>query len=145
NAESDDSDFLLARCNPNGSLDQTVGVGGKVRTSFGDLNAGANGAVLQTDGKIAAVGFNPTQKESGVEFALARYLATSSSQPTPTPTATPNATPTASPAPSPTATATPTATPMPTPSGTPTATPRPTPTPRPNVTPRHRPTPTPRP
>ncbi|PYK09460.1 MAG: hypothetical protein DME65_11915 [Verrucomicrobia bacterium] len=145
NTESDDSDFLLARCNPNGSLDQTFGVGGKVRTSFGDLNAGANGAVLQTDGKIVAVGFNPTQKESGVEFALARYLATSSSTPTPTPTTTPNATPTPSPAPSPTATATPTATPMPTPSGTPTATPRPTPTPRPNVTPRHRPTPIPRP
>ena len=46
NSESDDSDFTLARLNPNGSLDQTFGAGGKVRTSFGDLNGGANGAAL---------------------------------------------------------------------------------------------------
>ena len=30
NTELDDSDFLLARCNPNGSLDPSFGVGGKV-------------------------------------------------------------------------------------------------------------------
>src|SRR5204862_2534471 len=46
NTESSDSDFLLARLNPRGSLDSTFGVGGKVRTSFGDLNGGANGAAL---------------------------------------------------------------------------------------------------
>jgi uncharacterized delta-60 repeat protein len=43
--ESSDSDFLLARLNSNGSLDTTFGVGGKVRTSFGDLNGGAVGLV----------------------------------------------------------------------------------------------------
>jgi uncharacterized delta-60 repeat protein len=161
NTESEDSDFLLARCNPNGSLDPSFGVGGKVRTSFGDLNAGAFGAVLQPDGKIVAVGFNPTKKESGVEFALARYLGTSSGTPTPTPTATPSITPSPSPTatatatatlsptptppntptPTPTATATPTATS--TPGVTPTATPRPTPTPRIAPTPRPRPSPRP--
>jgi len=75
NSESSDSDFTLARLNPNGSLDTTFGRGGRVRTSFGDLNGGANGAVLQPDGKIVAVGFQaffPTPK--GVQFALARYL-----------------------------------------------------------------------
>ncbi|HJU26492.1 MAG TPA: delta-60 repeat domain-containing protein [Rhodanobacteraceae bacterium] len=75
NSESSDSDFTLARLNPDGSLDSTFGRGGRVRTSFGDLNGGANGAVLQADGKIVAVGFQaffPTPK--GVEFALARYL-----------------------------------------------------------------------
>jgi uncharacterized delta-60 repeat protein len=75
NTESSDSDFLLARCNRNGSLDSTFGVGGKVRTSFGDLNDGANGAVLQPDGKIIAVGFHPTTTRVGVDFIIARYLA----------------------------------------------------------------------
>jgi uncharacterized delta-60 repeat protein len=75
-SESSDSDFLLARLNANGTLDPTFGTGGRVRTSFGDLNGGANGALLQPDGRIVAVGFQaffPTPK--GVQFALARYLA----------------------------------------------------------------------
>ena len=78
NTESSDSDFLLARCNADGSLDGTFGMGGKVRTSFGQLNGGANGAVLQPDSKIVAVGFNATATPVGVEFALARYLGDSS-------------------------------------------------------------------
>lgn len=74
--ESSDSDFLLARLAANGALDTTFGTGGRVRTSFGDLNGGANGAVLLPDGRIVAVGFQayyPTPK--GVQFVLARYLA----------------------------------------------------------------------
>jgi uncharacterized delta-60 repeat protein len=74
NTESSDSDFLLARCNRNGSLDSTFGVSGKVRTSFGDLNDGANGALLQPDGKVVAVGFHPTTTRVGVDFVVARYL-----------------------------------------------------------------------
>jgi hypothetical protein len=65
---------VLARLNPNGSLDSTFGSGGKVRTSFGDLNGGANGAVLQPDGRIVAVGFQATNTARWAEFALARYL-----------------------------------------------------------------------
>src|SRR5215470_9007411 len=76
NTESSDSDFLLARLNPRGSLDATFGVGGKVRTSFGDLNGGANGAALQSDGKIVAVGFQATFSNQWSNFALARYLVT---------------------------------------------------------------------
>lgn len=83
NTESSDSDFLLARCNTDGSLDTTFGVGGKVRTSFGDLNGGAYGAVLQPDGNIVAVGFNATQTNSGVDFALARYLGSSAANSNP--------------------------------------------------------------
>src|SRR5439155_652568 len=71
NSESSDSDFLLARCNRNGSLDSTFGVGGKVRTSFGNLNDGANAAALQSDGKIVAVGFHPTTTRVGVDFIVA--------------------------------------------------------------------------
>jgi uncharacterized delta-60 repeat protein len=74
NTESSDSDFLLARLNPRGSLDATFGVGGKVRTSFGDLNGGANGAALQSDGNIVAVGFQATFSNQWTNFALARYL-----------------------------------------------------------------------
>ncbi len=74
NTESSDSDFLLARLNSNGTLDTTFGVAGKVRTSLGDLNDGANGALLQPDGKIVAVGFHPTPSNRFSEFAAARYL-----------------------------------------------------------------------
>jgi uncharacterized delta-60 repeat protein len=72
--ESSDSDFLLARLSTRGSLDTSFGVGGKVRTSFGDLNGGANGAALQPDGKIVAVGFQATFSNQWANFALARYL-----------------------------------------------------------------------
>ena len=72
--EASDSDFLLARLNANGSLDTSFGVGGKVRTSFGNLNGGANAAVLQADGKIVAAGFQATSTQKGVDIAMARYL-----------------------------------------------------------------------
>ncbi len=72
--ESSDSDFLTARLNTDGTLDSSFGVGGKVRTSFGNLNGGANAAVLQPDGKIVAVGFNATPTRRGVDLAMARYL-----------------------------------------------------------------------
>jgi uncharacterized delta-60 repeat protein len=74
NGESGEDDFLLARLSPRGSLDNTFGVGGTVRTSFGDLNGGANGAALQSDGKIVAVGFQATFTDQWANFALARYL-----------------------------------------------------------------------
>jgi uncharacterized delta-60 repeat protein len=71
--ESSDSDFLLARSNADGTLDTSFGVGGKVRTSFGNLNGGAHGAARQADGRIVAVGFQATLTHGGVELALARY------------------------------------------------------------------------
>jgi uncharacterized delta-60 repeat protein len=73
-SESSDSDFVLVRLNPNGTLDAGFGSGGRVRTSFGDLNGGANGAALQADGRIVAVGFQATNTPRSVQFALARYL-----------------------------------------------------------------------
>ena len=109
---------MLALLTPTGALDSTFCVGGKVRTSFGDQNGGANGAVFQPDGKIVAVGFQATALELFADLALARYLdAEGLPLPTPTPTVTPTTTPTATR--SPTATVTPT----PTVTSTPTATP----------------------
>jgi uncharacterized delta-60 repeat protein len=134
NGESSEDDFLLARLISDGSLDSTFGAGGKVRTSFGDLNGGANGAALQSDGRIVAVGFQATGLEQFADFALARYLDTEG---LPLPTPTPSVTPTSTVTPTPTASLTPTA--------TPTTTPKITPTPRPIPTPRHRPTPPARP
>jgi len=73
NSESSDSDFLLARVNAKGSLDASFGTGGKVRTSFGNLNGGANGAALQADGKVIAVGFQALAT-GFPDIAVARYL-----------------------------------------------------------------------
>ena len=74
NSEGSDSDFLLTRLNSNGSIDTTFGAAGKVRTSFGDLNGGANAAVLQPDGKIVAAGFQATSTQKATEIVMARYL-----------------------------------------------------------------------
>jgi uncharacterized delta-60 repeat protein len=73
-SESSDSDFLVARLGPNGSLDATFGNAGRVRTSFGKLNGGANGAALQPDGKIVAAGFQASRTPKSTQFAVARYL-----------------------------------------------------------------------
>jgi uncharacterized delta-60 repeat protein len=61
-----DSDFALARYNPNGSLDTTFSGDGKLLTDFGGYDQ-ANGVALQGDGTIVVVG-------SGAGgFELARY------------------------------------------------------------------------
>lgn len=59
-------DFALARYDPDGSLDTTFGLGGKVLTDFG-VNAQVNALLIQSDGKIVASG------AAGTNFALARY------------------------------------------------------------------------
>jgi uncharacterized delta-60 repeat protein len=72
NGESSEDDFLLARFNSNGSLDRSFGRQGTTRTSFGPLNDGASGAVLQPDSKIVAVGFTARTKDFP-DMAMARY------------------------------------------------------------------------
>lgn len=66
-----DSDFGLARYNPDGSLDSSFGVGGKVTTPFGGFDD-VRGMAVQADGKIVVAGF--TDVGGTVDFALARYL-----------------------------------------------------------------------
>src|SRR6266568_281258 len=65
-------DFALARYNPNGTLDTTFGVGGKVTTDFAGNTDRAFGVALQTDGRIVAAG-EATAGYRGEDFALARY------------------------------------------------------------------------
>ncbi len=69
-------DFGLARYNPDGTLDTTFGVGGKVVTDFGFRPIQEGHAILlQPDGKLVAAGFVNTGPPpgTGADFALARY------------------------------------------------------------------------
>jgi uncharacterized delta-60 repeat protein len=73
-------DFALARYNPNGSLDNTFGTGGKLTTNFSvtigsttiNGNEWVSELVIQGDGKIVAAGTTSIGAPS--DIALARYL-----------------------------------------------------------------------
>jgi uncharacterized delta-60 repeat protein len=66
--------FLVARFNPNGTLDTNFGNKGVVVTNFGDSTAEANALVLQPDGKIVVAGVSGAGSGSELnDFALARY------------------------------------------------------------------------
>jgi uncharacterized delta-60 repeat protein len=69
---SDGFGFALARYNPDGSLDTSFGVDGKVTTDFGGgvVGGGASAVAIQPDGKIVVAGGGG----AGFDFALARYL-----------------------------------------------------------------------
>ncbi|MEW6681846.1 MAG: HYR domain-containing protein [Nitrospirota bacterium] len=60
-------DFAVARYNPDGSLDSSFGVGGKVTTDFGATNDYAYAISPQADGKLVVAG------SSADVIALARY------------------------------------------------------------------------
>ena len=57
-------DFVLARYNPNGSLDSSFSGDGKQTTDFGGTDV-ARGVALQGDGKIVVVG-----RAGGVDFSV---------------------------------------------------------------------------
>jgi len=64
--------FHSARYNPDGSLDNTFGIGGRVSTGFGSGEDFAYAVAIQADGKIVAAGC--TFCALGVaDFALVRY------------------------------------------------------------------------
>jgi uncharacterized delta-60 repeat protein len=71
---SSDPIFALARYNPNGSLDQTFGTGGKQMTGFFGHTAVAASVAIEPDGMIVAAGdaFHGSDS-STADFALARY------------------------------------------------------------------------
>ena len=68
-------DFIVARYNPDGSLDASFGVAGAVLTDFtrSPVNIAADVATsiaIQADGKIVAAGYSNSRND---DFALARY------------------------------------------------------------------------
>lgn len=63
--------FALVRFNSDGSLDSGFGSGGKVTTSF-EGGAGASDVIVQSDGKLVAVGGARNSAGNG-GFGLARY------------------------------------------------------------------------
>ncbi len=56
-AGGDGRDFLLARYNADGTLDQTFGVNGRVRTDFHYQDDGALGIVQAPDGSLVVAGY----------------------------------------------------------------------------------------
>ncbi|WP_405726821.1 calcium-binding protein [Streptomyces sp. NBC_01537] len=66
-----DSDFELARYNPDGTPDTGFGSSGLVTTGFGGYDQ-ANAVAVQPDGRIVAAGTG--QPGGSSEFALARYV-----------------------------------------------------------------------
>lgn len=72
-------DFTLARYNPDGSLDTSFGVGGRVVTNFsGNSEDVADELVQQPDGKLVAAGRSNAGAAGRFDVALARYLANGS-------------------------------------------------------------------
>ena len=65
-------DFMLARLNADGSLDNTFGIAGMAKTEFGTNPSFVKDITIQADGKIVASGFfiNDLSQEN---FAVARY------------------------------------------------------------------------
>src|SRR5262249_27977827 len=67
-------DFLVARFNPNGTVDGTFGTGGPGKTGFGWNGDHANTGTPQPDGKIVVTGYAAAVGEPyGAAIALARY------------------------------------------------------------------------
>jgi uncharacterized delta-60 repeat protein len=69
----DDTDFAIARYNPDGSLDDTFSNDGLKITDINGHDDEALGMALQTDGKIVVVGGNDSTGNGGYDFVLARY------------------------------------------------------------------------
>lgn len=80
NPQSFESEFALARYNPDGTADESFGKGGRTSTAF-EEGSGISSIALQADGKIVAAGFaftthedlRPHHGEVTADFALARY------------------------------------------------------------------------
>ncbi|MGH9763885.1 MAG: delta-60 repeat domain-containing protein, partial [Blastocatellia bacterium] len=68
------ADFGLARYNPDGSLDQGFGAGGKLATDFFGNSDNATGVAIQPDGKVVVAGdAHRSDASTTGDFALARY------------------------------------------------------------------------
>jgi len=79
NTENIVFDFTVACYNSDGSLDETFGIGGRVRTDFANSFDVGHAIIVQPDGKAIVAGYSHTPGSStGGDFALARYNGTDS-------------------------------------------------------------------
>jgi uncharacterized delta-60 repeat protein len=65
--------IVLARYNPDGSLDPTFGTEGRVITSFGVPDSEASALAIQPDGKLVVAGETPAAVGRTRDFAVARF------------------------------------------------------------------------
>jgi uncharacterized delta-60 repeat protein len=65
------TDFAVARYNPNGALDTSFDGDGRLTTAFGAFDDHASEVVVQSDGKIVAAGASYNGADQ--DFAVARY------------------------------------------------------------------------
>ena len=80
---SSNPDFLAVRLMPNGSIDQTFGAGGAVRTPVvagAQPWEGASAVAVGADGSIAVAGFAATA--TGTDLAIVRYTSSGALDPT---------------------------------------------------------------
>jgi uncharacterized delta-60 repeat protein len=71
--------FIAVRYNPNGSLDNTFGTGGIVRTTtYPGHTSRATSMALQSNGKIVVAGFDQPTDSSTSDMAVVRYNANGS-------------------------------------------------------------------
>jgi uncharacterized delta-60 repeat protein len=68
-----DLDFALLRYNPDGSLDNSFGIGGKVTSDFSGSDDQSFALLRQADGKLVAAGAAINSQTFESEFALARF------------------------------------------------------------------------
>ena len=66
-------DFVVARYNPDGTLDRTFGSRGRVRTDFPGLAAVPSSVVIQPDGKIVVAGGAFPLFTFAGDFKIVRY------------------------------------------------------------------------
>lgn len=66
-------DVVVIRYNPDGSLDQSFGDGGKVFTAATNADDSANAVALQPDGKIVVVGATQVSGTESGDFLVVRY------------------------------------------------------------------------
>ena len=71
---SSNSDFGLVRYNSNGTLDTSFGTNGLVSTDYDGMLDAASSVLIQSDGKIVAVG-SASSSATFYDFAVVRYLA----------------------------------------------------------------------
>lgn len=74
------NDFVVTRCNADGSVDNAFGIAGKLKTDFNAADDYANSLAIQSDGKILVEGYSYTYTNTGTKsaFVVARYNANGS-------------------------------------------------------------------